>query len=202
MKHRASPRRIRDSLSIQKVGTETLVYDERFHRAFCLNQSSAIVFQLADGTRSVPEIAAAASLELDAGFNEALVLFALEALREDGLIEPDTSRDDSAQPAPPALSRRALLQRLGTGGALLLPAIAAIVAPTAAQAYSGCFDCSDVESPRSVQATRQTQLARIQRQQQIHSSRNLAPLPEPAGTNPFDLFDLFGPDDPPGAPPK
>ena len=32
---------------------------------------------------------------------------------------------------------------------MLLPAVAAIVAPTAAQAYSGCVDCSDSQAARA-----------------------------------------------------
>jgi len=153
MENQEAPRSIQDHFSIQQIGTETLVYDERRHKAFCLNETSSVIWRLADGKRTVTQISAAALLELKAPITEEVVLFAIDALRRDGLIEPSTSPVIAS-----TISRRLALQRLGVAGALLLPAITAIVAPTAAQAYSGCVDCT----PSADQATR----ARAKRQQQ------------------------------------
>lgn len=138
MPYRDAPRRIREQLSIQQIGTETLIYDERRHLAFCLNQCSSVIWRLADGEHSIAQISRAASLQLKTAVSEELVLFALNELRNDALLEPAPT-PELVQP----ISRRAMLQRLGAGGALLLPTISAIVAPTAAQAYSGCVDCSN-----------------------------------------------------------
>jgi hypothetical protein len=134
-------------MSVQQVGTETLVYDERRHRAFCLNESSSIVWNLADGKRNFARICEEASATLGVAVSEELVMFALDQLQSDGLLEELTVDT-------PAISRRALLQRLGMAGALLLPAVASIMAPTAAQAYSGCFDCSSVAPSRAARARR------------------------------------------------
>jgi phosphatidylserine decarboxylase len=154
MNNQETPRSIQDYLSIQQVGTETLVYDERRHKAFCLNETSSVIWRLANGERSVAQIGAAAQLELEAPIPEEVVLFAVDALRRDGLIDPSTSPVGVS-----TISRRLALQRLGVGGALLLPAIAAIVAPTAAQAYtSGCVDCGVGQS--------EAVKARAKRQQQ------------------------------------
>jgi hypothetical protein len=139
-------RRLRD-ISIQQIGAETLLYDERCHKAYCLNESSSAIWRLADGERTVAEMCAAAALELGDAVSEELVLFAIEQLRRDGLMEPVTVFEGR-----PSISRRAVLRRLGAGGAMLLPAIAAIVAPTAAQAYNGCVDCT---SSRAARARRQ-----------------------------------------------
>ena len=136
-----TPRRLQRHLSVQQVGAETLVYDELRHQAFCLNESSSAVWRLADGEHTVAQIQAAAAVELKAGVGEEFVLFALEELRRDGLVEPSTIA------ARPAMSRRVMLQRLGVGGALLVPAVAAIVAPTAVEAYSGCVDCTSSVVP-------------------------------------------------------
>jgi hypothetical protein len=144
-----TPRRLQRHVSVQQVEAETLVYDERRHQAFCLNESSSTVWRLADGKHTVAQIRAAASVELKAEVSEEFVLFALEELRRDGLVEPSTIT------ARPAMSRRVLLQRLGVGGALLVPAVAAIVAPTAAQAYSGCVDCTSSAVPQSNARKRQ-----------------------------------------------
>ena len=136
-----APRRILNDISVQQIGTEVLVYDPRRHKAFCLNPSSSVIWRLADGMHTIAEISAAASAELGAPVSEEFVIFALEELRQDGLIEPTPNAEPMS-----SISRRALLQKLGAGGAMLLPAIAAIVAPTAAQAYSGCVDCSATPS--------------------------------------------------------
>lgn len=121
---------------VQQVEAETLVYDEQRHQAFCLNESSSAVWRLADGDHTVAQIRVAAAAELKVEVSEEFVLFALAELRRDGLVEPSTVA------ARPAISRRVLLQRLGVGGALLVPAVAAIVAPKAVEAYSGCVDCT------------------------------------------------------------
>jgi hypothetical protein len=114
------------------------VYDECRHLAFCLNESSSVIWRLADGEHTIAAICEAASAELNTHVNEEFVLYALAELRRDGLVEAfEVDRRAT-------ISRRAVLQKLGVGGALLLPAIASIVAPTAAQAYSGCVDCSSV----------------------------------------------------------
>src|ERR1700678_159029 len=86
MKNHNAPRSIQEHISIQQVGTETLVYDEQRHKAFCLNEVSSIIWRLADGEHTVAQISAAASLQLKAAVNEEIVLFALEELRRDGLI--------------------------------------------------------------------------------------------------------------------
>jgi hypothetical protein len=144
MTRRDAPSRIREHISIQQIGTETLVYDERRHRAFCLNESSSVIWRLADGEHSIAEISRAASLELKYPVSEELVSFALSELQSDDLIQPTPIAG-----AGPAISRRAVLQKLGAGGVLLLPVVAAIVAPTAAQAYNGCVDCSESQAARA-----------------------------------------------------
>jgi hypothetical protein len=144
MNDRALPRRMQESVSIQPIGTESLVYDERRHMAFCLNESSSAIWLLADGQHTVAQISVAASVQLNAPVSEDLVLFAIAELRRDGLMEPSTVAE-----SVPALSRRAMLRRLGVSGALLLPMIAAVLAPTAAQAYNGCVDCSSSRASKA-----------------------------------------------------
>ena len=109
-----APRSVQQHISTQQVGAETLVYDELRHMAFCLNATSSAVWRLADGRRSIAQIATASSLELCAMVSEELVCYAVEELRRDGLMEAASSRcEDCAGDSP----RRAMLQRLGVGGA-------------------------------------------------------------------------------------
>lgn len=144
MTHRDAPCRIREQISIQRIGTETLVYDERRHLAFCLNESSSAIWYLANGNRSITQITAAASLELKTSVSEELVSFAIAELQRDGLVQATP-----IEQAGKTISRRAMLQRLGVGGAMLLPVVSAIIAPTAAQAYGGCVDCSSSQAARA-----------------------------------------------------
>jgi hypothetical protein len=145
---RGMPRGIWREISVQQIGRETLVYDGVRHRAFCLNESSGVVWRLADGTRTLAQLREGAAVELGAAVSEELVVFILDALRTDGLIEASGAGDERI-----GMSRRAMLQRLGVGGVMLLPVIAAIVAPTAAEAYNGCVDC-DASSAKGARARR------------------------------------------------
>lgn len=175
MTNREVPHRVRNRVSIQQVARETLVYDEQRHKAFCLNETSSVIWRLVDGERTVAQIGVAATVELNTPVAEEVVSFALEELRRNGLI---------VSPAAPVVSRRVALRRLGVGGALLLPAVAAIVAPTAAQAYSGCVDCTpSFQSPASVRAG---QPARARARQQTGVNPALNGLDQP----------ISSPDDP------
>ena len=52
-----SPRARRDGLNVQVVGSEILVFDIANDTAHALNRPAAFVWQHADGTRTVDEIA-------------------------------------------------------------------------------------------------------------------------------------------------
>jgi len=130
------PRSIHRNIIIEQVGPEILIYDESRHNAFCLNAMSAAVWTRCDGERSVEQIAAELTNQLAMPVTEELVIFTLGELRKDGLLEPEFEVDLAV-----AISRREMAWKLGISAATLLPIVAAIVAPRAAQAYSGCEDC-------------------------------------------------------------
>lgn len=128
------PRAMRAQIAVQPVGVETLVYDEQRHLAFCLNASAGAVWRLADGTRTIAELAEAATAEMGVVMEEEIVRVALDELHAHGLIEAAESG------AGVSMSRRTMIARIGI--AAMIPVVASIIAPTAAQAYSGCVDCS------------------------------------------------------------
>lgn len=130
------PRSIHRNIIIEQVGPEILIYDESRHQAFCLNAMSAAVWSCCDGERSVEQIAAEVTNQLAMPLTQELVTFTLGELRKDGLLEPEFKVDLAV-----ALSRREMAWKLGISAAMLLPVIATIVAPKAAQAYDGCADC-------------------------------------------------------------
>lgn len=124
-----NPKARRDDLLIEELATELLVYDQRSHRAHCLNGSAASVFRRADGNSSIAEIAKAASDDLHASFGEDLTWLALQELDKNDLLESPLVRT-AAGP-----SRRDILSG-GTVAAALLPLVLAITAPTPASAQS------------------------------------------------------------------
>lgn len=114
-------------VSIQEIGTETLIYDERTHKAWCLNQSAGCIWHLCDGQNNVAQIATKAAVELDSRIDEELVLITLAELRQQDLLRPD-----SIEGLTGILTRREMISRSGLAAAALLPVIAALTAPPAA----------------------------------------------------------------------
>jgi hypothetical protein len=128
------PRSIRrERTSLQVIGEETLLYDELHHQAWCLNKSSACIWQLCDGQRDAEQIATAATSELDAPVTVEIVLLTLAELREKQLLEPET-----VTMLPDGVTRREMISRAGLAAAVLLPVIASILAPPA-RAQHGSF---------------------------------------------------------------
>ena len=120
-----------DQITVQDVETETLLYDERTHKAWCLNRSSACVWRQCNGQNTVEQIAALVATELGSPVTEDLVLLTLDELREKGLLEADT-----AEVLPQGISRREMMGKIGLTAAALLPVVAALTAPPA-MAQSG-----------------------------------------------------------------
>ncbi len=135
----------RDRLVVREIGDETIVYDVERHLAHCLDRTAGSVFRYCDGTRTVEEIATLLGGDADPPAREALVSLALEQLSSARLLvdheEPVAGQErriPSAESDPGGSSRRELLRL----GALALPVIASIVAPTPAQAASACINGS------------------------------------------------------------
>jgi hypothetical protein len=137
------PRKLQgDRITIREIETEILIYDERTHRAWCLNHSSASIWQLCDGQNTVGEIAAWVAKELGPAVSEPLVLLTLDELQEKGLLE-----GDMLEALPRGASRRAMIGKIGLAAAALLPVIAAITAPPAL-AQSGSVGSGDASRKR------------------------------------------------------
>ncbi len=133
------PRAQREGVLATDVGNEVIVYDPRDHRGHCLNPPTAVVWRHLDGQTSMDAMLACLRRELDAPANEDTVWLALEELDKAHLLE-----EPLEVPAPRDVSRRSMLRQMGAaagGGAVLLPAISSIVAPTA-HAGGSAVGCS------------------------------------------------------------
>lgn len=123
---KVSPVARTEALIVKEVDGETLVYDLKTDKAHCLNETAALVWKNCDGHSNVSEIAEVLSSESNSSIKEDLVWLALDQLQKSKLLEET--------PAKPVhlfgMTRRQMVARLGIA-AVALPAIVAIVAPTA-----------------------------------------------------------------------
>ena len=131
-----------EGLVVRELPEEVLVYDLDTHKAMCLNRTAALVWKNCDGRRDVAAIARALSAEFDAPVAEEVVWLALERLSRERLLAERVRRPASRASLP----RREVIKKLGLAAAIALPAITAIVAPTAAEASTclpGGAQCTD-----------------------------------------------------------
>ncbi len=135
------PRARTNGVIVRRIGDEVVVYDRERHQAHCLNRTAALVFQNADGRRTVSELAALLAAETGGEVHEDLVWTTLERLAEAHLLDGDTL---ASRPADP--SRREALRQVGLGIAVLAPIVASLIVPTPAEAANTCIPvtaCTD-----------------------------------------------------------
>lgn len=133
-KKEVKPRGRKADIVVQQYGGEVLIYDLTAHKAFSLNETSALVWQACDGTKTIAEISGEISNRLKSPVNEDFVWLALEQLKKENLIE-----NEAELYAPfEGLSRREVIRKVGFASMVALPVISSLVAPTAAQAQSAC----------------------------------------------------------------
>lgn len=113
-----------DSIVVQSANKELLIYDLRINRAFCLNETSACIYQGCDGKTSFE------TLKKKFGLTDDLILVALDELHKNNLLEGKKIN------FPNGLSRREVVKKIGFASLVALPLISSIVAPTAANAQS------------------------------------------------------------------
>lgn len=120
-----NPKRREEGIQVEVFEGEVLVYALEQHTAHCLNGIAVRVWNLADGTQSVADIAARIAADQGTEADEALVWRALEELDRSKLLE--TSLAD----LPADLSRRHLVAWTSA-----VPLVLSIAVPTPAFAQS------------------------------------------------------------------
>jgi hypothetical protein len=128
MKKREYPRARVDCLS-REFGDELLVYDQQRNVGHCLNPTAAAAWKLCDGEKSTSEVAKLLTQQLSAPVDESVVQLAVEELSKARLLV-GTERPIRRT------SRRNAIRTLGIAGAIALPLVTSLVAPTPARAAS------------------------------------------------------------------
>ena len=131
-----------DELVVVELQDETLVYDEKRHKARCLNRTAALVWRHCDGRTSVAEVAALLEEQSSTPTDEAVVWMALDRLGRTHLLSGSVTLPEDRT----KYSRREMLRTLrrAAGISLLLPVIESIRAPLAAAQASCVADCTGV----------------------------------------------------------
>lgn len=115
------------NIIVQNLEEEVLIYDLSTNKAFCLNETSARVYNACDGETSVDE------LKSKYKFTDDLIYLSLDELKRAKLLDEKTDYVSSLA----GISRREAVRRVGLATLIALPLISSLIAPTAANAQSG-----------------------------------------------------------------
>lgn len=133
LKENVKPISRRSNLVVQDYGSEILIYDLTENKAFSLNEPSAMIWQVCDGSKTVSEIAEDLSLRLKSPISDEFVWIALEQMKKDNLLE----NSEEIATDFGGLSRREVIRKVGLATLVALPMVSSLIAPTAAHATSG-----------------------------------------------------------------
>lgn len=123
-----------EGLFTEQVGNELIVYDRKNNRAHRLNQTSALVWQNCNGTKTVSDIAQLLKKELNEMSDENLVIVSLGQLESASLLQEPIQLTSHITRA----SRREFVRKVGAVGIMtvLLPLLTTMTIPTPAQAQT------------------------------------------------------------------
>lgn len=138
MKSSNNPLSRRDNIVIQELNNEVLIYDLSINKAFCLNKTSAMVWQECDGTKSVADISQILSKKDKSNFSEDIVWLALNQFKTDNLLQNGSEFVTIFD----GLSRREIIKRIGFASLIAFPVISSVVAPSAVHAASTTCGCN------------------------------------------------------------
>ena len=125
------PKARNENIVVQNLETEVLIYDTIIDKAYCLNETSANIFNHCDGATSFDEF------KRRYKYTDELIFLALDELKEKNLL------DSSAKYQTPfaGMNRREVIRKVGFATMIALPTISSIVAPTSLNAASGAVIC-------------------------------------------------------------
>ncbi len=119
---------------VQDLDNEILIYDLRENKAFTLNETSATIWQLSKGDKTISEIADILSAKFNSQINDEFVFLAIEQFHKENLVE----NFDEMHGLFSGFSRRAIIKRVGFATAVALPMLFSVIAPSSISAQSAC----------------------------------------------------------------
>lgn len=118
-----------ENIVIQEANNELLIYDLLTNQAYCLNETSALVFNGCNGKTTFEE------LKRQTKLTDNIIFLALDELKNHNLL--------IGQYHSPfvGMNRREVVKKVGLATMVALPVVMSIVAPSAANAASGTCAC-------------------------------------------------------------
>ena len=138
MKKPIAPKARKENLVVQELNGEVLIYDLDTNKAFCLNESSALIWQACDGNKNVSEIRNHLGKQLGSSIDDDFIWLALDQLKKENLIE----NKDEVVVDFGGMSRREVIKKVGLASVIAIPVVASLAAPRAAQAASCSGTCT------------------------------------------------------------
>ncbi len=114
-------------LVVKKLNDEVVVYDLKTNNALYLNETSALIWHLCDGNRSVADIRSELKEEFGLMVSDDFILFAIYQLRRDKLLSDSDEIDKYLK----KFSGRWAIEKIGQVRLMALPSITSVTAPTA-----------------------------------------------------------------------
>ena len=127
-----TPKTRNENIVVQEMDNEILIYDLKENKAFCLNETSAMIWQLCDGKHSIAEMSLSLSKKLNQPMTDDLIWLALDNFKKDNLLEDSQKFEIDFN----GLTRRQVVKKIGFSSLIVLPVIASLVAPAAAATAS------------------------------------------------------------------
>lgn len=122
---------------MQKTGDERLVYDLITNRAYCLNETSAKVFNACGNNESFDDLKSKHS------FTDDLIYLSLDKLKKTNLLAGEYDSPFVA------MNRREVIRRVGLASMVALPVISSLLALLAAIAASGSACAGSCYAPNT-----------------------------------------------------
>lgn len=118
------PKAKSDNIVVQNLKDETLVYDLTTNKAFCLNATSAKVFNHCDGIQTFGDLKAEHQL------TDEIIYLTLDELQKNNLLA-----EEYVSPFV-GMNRREVIKKVGLASMIALPVISSLIAPPATAAAS------------------------------------------------------------------
>lgn len=115
-----------EAVAIQELERETLIYDFQIDKAYCLNETSTIIYRHCDGKTSFED------LKRRYKYTDDLIYLALDELQKNNLVESEKITHFAG------ISRRDAIKKVGLGTLVALPVVTGLIAPQAINAASSC----------------------------------------------------------------
>jgi Coenzyme PQQ synthesis protein D (PqqD) len=132
MKQDILPLARQNEIVVQNSNNEVLIYDLKTNKVWCLNETSAAIWQLCNGKNDVDSIANHLKLQTNQQIPLELVEIALEKLSDENLIENYQSQIIPTNKK----SRREIIRKIGLATAIALPIVSSLIAPSSVAAAS------------------------------------------------------------------